>query len=79
MTLQDWRPKGSVEKEVRALLTMHKYPDTSTEACKRWVRSFISALVPGWTPGVDLTSKQAQLVGKKFARLLCRPTPKKRK
>jgi hypothetical protein len=76
MTLQDWRPKGSIEKEVRQLLQSKRHVDTSTKACKLWVRCFIQEIVPGWEPGKELTTKQAQLVGRKFGRLLCRPDPK---
>lgn len=77
MTLQDWRrDKGGIENDIRSLMQKRRYPDTSREACQRWARDFIQAILPKWRPGMAFTHKQAQLIGRKFNYLLGRPDPK---
>lgn len=67
MSLIEWRPNGvSIEAEVRIIMTKERHADTSSAACKEWVRNFIKEQVATWHPGRALTWQEAQQVGRAF-------------
>jgi hypothetical protein len=66
----------SVEDEIRILLKHRRKKDTSKEACQRFATELIQSVFKWWSidmqsePGMGLTIKQWQKVGRELDRLL---------
>lgn len=58
-----------LEGRIRRILRAERAPDVSRAACKAWARAFISHHVPRWYPGKDLSTEDAQRVGRLFEEL----------
>lgn len=76
MSLIEWRSTPpDVEPQVRGILERSGEIDTSTAACKRWVRRLIRVYVPTWEPGDNLAWSDTWRIGAAFERLVSSPRP----